>query len=611
MAKVFDLFGGEYKESSDEKADPTKGKTDKGDKFDKAEKLIDHYCSHLNMIISYGSYGDYMEPSEIVKMSQIQLCVKTSQHPKAGPLGGLYNTVIDLVRRTASARDFAAWQKSIDDEISRIRGANNMNALTCSTESWSDRNSEAKPKPPILRAIVAIRFLLEQRKFTLREDIWKSYSLIANENGKEEYVSQQTDSILREWRNWIYEHKGTMYTLEILKDAYHQIAKHNEFHSQQEKLLSIKWDGIDRYQAGARAFGLRTTGAGEDSNFTERVFRHHLIASAARLFYPGVWYDLVLCVFGDQGAGKTTGLRILYGRDNIISCNFFELDPKVQSEKTRHGVWAVENADTFGDARKADFNRIKADVSTDSFVGRDAYGRVEDMRRVNITYVIWYTGNELRVLRDPTGNRRFIIVYSVGPIDEDWLRLNAGQLWAQAYLDMMTLRSNYLDEIRLKGLTDDYPKYLELPHDLWEESKRRADASMVINEQIEDWVPDIIFQNFVVWPGADDTVPSDQGKDANVPHKISIYVLTRDILRYLQEKGYKNPISEQTISSSMQNHVVLEKHKCVGLNDDIKWRKAQIKRDHGNLRGYRIDFESESKRAAFERIKKMKDERPF
>ena len=26
---------------------------------------------------------------------------------------------------------------------------------------------------------------------------------------------------------------------------------------------------------------------------------------------------------------------------------------------------AVENADTFGDARKADFNRIKADVSTD------------------------------------------------------------------------------------------------------------------------------------------------------------------------------------------------------------------------------------------------------
>lgn len=199
-AKIFDLFGDRpsYNENPEEKADPNKDKNDKGDR---ADKLIEHYCSHLNAIISYGSYGDYMVPAEIVKMSQIQLCVKTSQHPKAATLGRLYNMVVDIVRRTISAQDFAAWQKSIDDEIARVRNANNMSALTCSTESWSDRNSEGKPKPPILCAIVAIRFLLEQRKFTLREDIWKSYSLIANDNGKEEYVSRQTDTILREWRN--------------------------------------------------------------------------------------------------------------------------------------------------------------------------------------------------------------------------------------------------------------------------------------------------------------------------------------------------------------------------------------------------------------------------
>jgi hypothetical protein len=327
-AKIFDLFGDRpsYDENPEEKADSNK---EKGDKHDKAGRLIDSYCSHLNTIISYGSYGDYMEPSEIVKMSQMQLCVKTSQHPKAGALGGLYEIVIDIVRRTVSAQDFAAWQKCIDDEIARVRTANNMNALTCPSAGWSDRNSEGKLKPPILRAIVAIRTLLEERKFTLREDVWKSYSLIANDNGNEEYVSRQTDTILREWRNCIYERTGIMHPLEILKDAYHQIAKHNEFHSQQEKVLSIKWDGIDRYEEAAKAFGLRTTGEGEDDlHFTTRVFRHHLIASAARLFYPGVWYDLVLCVFGDQGAGKTTGLRVLYGPDNIISCNFFELDPK-------------------------------------------------------------------------------------------------------------------------------------------------------------------------------------------------------------------------------------------------------------------------------------------
>jgi predicted P-loop ATPase len=126
----------------------------------------------------------------------------------------------------------------------------------------------------------------------------------------------------------------------------------------------------------------------------------------------------------------------------------------------------VENADTFGDARKADFNRIKADISTDSFVGRDAYGRMEDMRRVNYTYVIWYTGNEVKVLRDPTGNRRFIIVYSEGPTDEDWLRLNGDQLLAQAHKEMEKLRSDYLDGMREKGLKEEYLKYLELPRDM-------------------------------------------------------------------------------------------------------------------------------------------------
>jgi hypothetical protein len=343
----------------------------------------------------------------------------------------------------------------------------------------------------------------------------------------------------------------------------------------------------------------------DESQFTVRAFSHHLTASMARLFYPGVWYDLVLCVFGDQGAGKTTGLRLLYGRDNVISCNFFELDQKQKSEATRHGIWAVENPDTFGDARKADFNRIKADTSIDSFVGRDAYGRVEDMRRVNITYVIWYTGNEVHVLRDPTGNRRFIIVYSVGPTDENWLRLNADQLWAQVYIDMEQLRAQYNEEMRYKGINEEYPKYLELPRDLWDESKKRSDAAMADAPPWEDWVPEIIFQGFVVWPSFENMMGSAQSKSSNVPHKFSIYVLTRDILKYLHEKCPRNmSISDQALSRAMTKVVILCKDQYDG-NHHIQWSAAQIYRNHSNLRGYRIDFAGESKRRAFELIKKM------
>jgi len=480
--------------------------------------------------------------------------------------------------------EFARLLKAIAD---LEQSDTHMSALTCRTDRWLNFNSDGKPKPALLCAIVAIRILLEQRKLTLKDDVWKLYSLILNENEREEYVSIQIDAIIREWRNQIYEHQHVMYSLETLKDAFHQISKANEFHSQQKKILSITWDENDRYALATNAMGL------DKSDFTVRAFRHHLIASMARLFYPGVWYDLVLCVFGDQGAGKTTGLRLMYGRDNVISCNFFELDPKQKSEATRHGIWAVENPDTFGDARKADFNRIKADISVDSYVGRDAYGRVEDMRRVNITYVIWYTGNEVHVLRDPTGNRRYVIVYSVGPTDEDWLRLHSEQLWAQVYKDMVQLRTQYLEEMNKKGISDEYPKYLELPKDMWAESKARSDAAMVEAPQWEDWVPDIIFQTFVIW--------SDPKSN-----KHSIIVLTRDIMKYLHEKWPRNTsISDKALSQAMTKVVILSMDKCDGLYEDVKWTPKQIRINGTNLRGYRIDFAGEKQAAAFEIIKRI------
>lgn len=267
---------------------------------------------------------------------------------------------------------------------------------------------------------------------------------------------------------------------------------------------------------------------------------------------------------------------------------------KKKSEVTRHGIWAIENPDTFGDARKADFNKIKAEQSVDSFLQRDAYGHFEDMRRHNIAHVVWYTGNLLKVLKDKTGNRRYIIAYSIGPIDEDWLRLNADQWWAQIYEEMGALRSNYLEAQRAKGINDDYPKYLELPRDLWKESKKRSDAAMVDASSWVDWLPEIIFQDFVVW-----SHPKS--------NKHSIMVLTRDVLRYLHEKSPRNiAISEQDLSIAMTDLKILSKEECKDLSEDIRWVSRQIRtKGGGNLRGYRIDFLGDLKKPAFEMIKQM------
>ena len=94
---------------------------------------------------------------------------------------------------------------------------------------------------------------------------------------------------------------------------------------------------------------------------------------------------------------------------------------------------------------------------------------------------------------------------------------------------------------------------------MWDESKKRSDAAMVDAPPWEDWVPDIILQDFVVW-----SHPKS--------NKNSIIVLTRDILKYLHEKSPRNTsISDQALSEAMTKVILLSKEKCNDLHDDVKW----------------------------------------
>jgi hypothetical protein len=75
MAKVVDLFGDTYKE--DPKIGAPPNDEAKKAKDDKAEHIIDRYCTHLEAIINWGSYSECLELAEIIKMGEIKLCINT------------------------------------------------------------------------------------------------------------------------------------------------------------------------------------------------------------------------------------------------------------------------------------------------------------------------------------------------------------------------------------------------------------------------------------------------------------------------------------------------------------------------------------------------------
>jgi hypothetical protein len=164
-----------FQQNADTEAPP--GSDSKSSKADKEDRLIQNYISHLNLVINWGSYNEFLDAKEVIKMAQIKSHMEVSKHPQILEVRALYDKIVTIIRTRYSAPDVERWFKAVNDEIADSKARNNQNALKCPIISWSDVTSGGKPKEKILCAIVAVRSLLEEKKLQLRNDVWKSYSV--------------------------------------------------------------------------------------------------------------------------------------------------------------------------------------------------------------------------------------------------------------------------------------------------------------------------------------------------------------------------------------------------------------------------------------------------
>ncbi len=199
------------------------------------------------------------------------------------------------------------------------------------------------------------------------------------------------------------------------------IAQNNPFHPVRDYLDTLRCDGEARIErAVAEAFGA------EPTPLNAALIRKWFVGAVARAHEPGCKLDTMLVLEGDQGAGKSTALRILAGDEFFVDTPI-DVRSKDGYSKLR-GKWIVEWQE-LESIRRADQSAVKAFLSSSTDRYRQSYARNDhDYPRA---CVFAGTTNHAEFLSDETGDRRYWPV-KVGEINLGLLREWRDQLWAEA-----------------------------------------------------------------------------------------------------------------------------------------------------------------------------------
>lgn len=190
-------------------------------------------------------------------------------------------------------------------------------------------------------------------------------------------------------------------------------------------LSKLTWDGVKRIdECLINHFGA------DDNIYSREIIRKCLVGAVARIFVPGIKFDLVLTLVGSQGTGKSTFIKKL-GKQ-WYSDTFTTVTGKESFEQLQ-GSWIIEIAELSA-LKKAEVEAAKHFITKCEDVFRPAYGRTIEVFKRMCVFIA--TTNNDNFLKDPTGNRRFVpcdvhkekVKIPVFGIKEDYI----DQLWAEA-----------------------------------------------------------------------------------------------------------------------------------------------------------------------------------
>lgn len=210
------------------------------------------------------------------------------------------------------------------------------------------------------------------------------------------------------------------------------VASENRHHPIRDCLEKLKWDGQPRIDNLLP----RYLGADHD-DYTKEIMRLLMMAAIRRVYEPGCKFEIMVCLVGGQGAGKSTFFRFLAINDEWFSDDLKRMDDDNVYRKMQ-GHWIIEMSEMIATANAKSIEEIKSFLSRQKETYKIPYETHPADRKRQC--VFGGSSNTLDFLPlDRTGNRRFVpvMVYPERAevhilADEQASREYINQMWAEA-----------------------------------------------------------------------------------------------------------------------------------------------------------------------------------
>ena len=316
----------------------------------------------------------------------------------------------EAVMRTMDAMEPAQTQEEIREMLEGTQKGGVKNSIkNCLTVFQRD---------PLLRGAVSYNILSE------RVDIVKPL-------GWERTSATLTDMDMKYLLLYLEEHYGLTSEKKV-ENAIQIVANENRYHPVRDYLNSLQWDGTERIRYALHHF----LGADTDE-YTFEALKLFMMGAIRRVFQPGSKFEVMLCLVGGQGAGKSTFFRLLAVKDEWFSDDLKKLDDENVYRKLQ-GHWIMEMSEMIATANARSIEEIKSFLSRQKETYKVPY-ETHPADRLRQCVFGGTTNRQDFLPRDRTGNRRFIPV-TVYPEraevhildDEAAARTYISQMWAEA-----------------------------------------------------------------------------------------------------------------------------------------------------------------------------------